>query len=134
MAIITGDVYGILGDDVSEEYKKESDKLEKLREYILEHAEDFGCAELAEKYLGETIPSDDFSEEMQTVIDDYDDDVFWHELETRLGKRDLERDMSDAEREETEKTGWLPRRVQDFYEKWAREFEQYGIERLKVEK
>ena len=87
-AVMVGEsVYGILGDSVSEEYKKESDEMEKLSDYILGLAKDFGYAELAEEYRGHIIPSDAFSEEMQLVTDDYDDETFWHELETRLRKR-----------------------------------------------
>lgn len=132
MAMVASDVYGILGDNVSDEYKKESDEFEEFRKYILEHAKDFGCEELTEKYMGKIIPSDDFSEKMQVVTDEYDNETFWHELETRFGKRDFERDMTKEEREQTEKDGHYSNKIWNYYEKYQKEFEENGMERLEV--
>jgi hypothetical protein len=132
--MIADDVYGILGDEVSEEYKKESNEFEEFRKYILGHAKDFGCENLVEKYRGEIIPSDDFSEEMDVVVDAYDDETFWHELETRLGKRDFERDMTKEERKQAEKDGCYPNKIWDYYEKYQKEFEEHGTERLEIQK
>ncbi len=132
MVMVGNDIYGILGDEISEDYKNESNKIDEFRGYILGRAKDFGCGHLTEEYMGKIIPSDDFSEEMQMVTDDYDDETFWHELETRLGKRDFEFAMTDEERAKAEKTGILPSRVFDFYEKWRKEFEENGVERLGI--
>lgn len=133
MAEIASSVYGILGDAVSDDYKKQSDEIDSLSDYLFNFAQDFGCPELTEKFMGKTIPSDAFSEKMQIVMDDYDNETFWHELETRLGKRDFERTMTKEEEGEIEeKGGWLPYRIHDLYEKWAQEFEKYGVERLSI--
>lgn len=132
MAMIASDVYGVLGDNVSDEYKKESDEFEEFRKYILEHAKDFGYKELVEEYMGKIIPSDDFSEKMQVVTDEYDNETFWYELETRLGKRDFERDMTKEEREQVKKNGHYSDKIWDYYEKYQKEFEENGTERLVV--
>ena len=77
--------------------------------------------------------SDDYSEKLQEVVDDYDEDVFWHGLETRLGKRDFMRTATEAEMEEMEDNdGWYPDRIQGIYDGWSKEFEDHGIDRLEV--
>mgnify|MGYP001606038424 CR=1 FL=1 len=91
-------VYGILGDSIEGDYKKQSDEIENLRKYLLGLAHDFGFDDMTEKFRGKLIMSDNFSEKMHEAIDDYNDETFWHELETRLGKRDFERTMTKAER------------------------------------
>lgn len=132
MCEVADSVYGIMGDMVSEDYKKQSERIVETRRHLLSYADQFGCGEMAEVFEGEIIPSDKFSEEMQAVIDDYGNETFWHELETRLGKRDFEKDMTDEEKKEVEKEGWLPLRVNNFYDKWAKELEEHGVERLGV--
>ncbi len=131
---IADNVYGILGDTWPDTYKRQSERIEKVREYLLLHAEDFGCKDLAETFKGKLIPSDAYSAVMDVIMEDYDDETFWHELETRLGKRDFENTMTDAEREEVEKKGWLPDRIHGIYEKWVEEFVKYGVDRLVINK
>ena len=126
-------VYGILGDSVSEDYKRQSNAIEELRKYLLSHAHELDANFMVEKYKGEVIMSDAFSEKLQEVIDDYDDETFWSELETRLGKRDFEKTMTEAERKEMQKNnGWYPERIHEIYESWNREFEKNGVERLGI--
>lgn len=129
---IGSSVYGILGDSIEGDYKKESDEIDNLQKYLLDFASDFGFDDMTEKFEGELIMSDDFSEKMQEAMDDYDDEIFWHELETRLGKRDFERTMTEAEKEEMEEDGWYPKRIHDLYDKWSKEFEDNGVERLGI--
>lgn len=126
-------VYGILGDMVSDDYKKESDEIEDLQEYLLGFASDFGFPHMTEKFEGELIMSDDFSEKLHEAIDDYNDETFWHELEIRLGKRDFERTITEAEKKEMKENGWwYPKRIQELYAKWSKEFEDNGVERLDI--
>jgi hypothetical protein len=128
-------VYGILGDNVSEEYKKQSNEIEKLEEYLLGFAKEFGREDMTQEFHGKLIMSDGFSEELQETVDEYDNETFWQELEMRLGKRDFERTVTEAEKKEIEdNNGWLPERIHGLYEKWGKEFEDYGIERLEVMK
>lgn len=125
-------VYGILGDSVSEEYKEESNEIEELRTYFLGLAKDFGMAEMTEEFMGDLIMSDEFSEKYHEVIEEYNDETFWHDLEVRLGKRDFERTITDAEIKELEKDGWYPKRIHKIYKEWRKEFEKNGIERLEI--
>lgn len=126
-------VYGILGDMVSDDYKKESDEIEDLQEYLLGFASDFGFPDMTEKFEGELIMSDDFSEKLHEAIDDYNDETFWHELEIRLGKRDFGRTITEAEKKEMkENDWWYPKRIHELYDKWSKEFEDNGVERLGI--
>ncbi len=125
-------VYGILGDSVSEEYKKESNDIEELRKYLIGFANGYGFEDMTEIFMGKLIMSDEWSEKLHEVIEDYDDQTFWHELETRLGKRDFERTMTEEEKEEIKNSGRYPSRVYDLYEKWGKEFEKYGTDRLSI--
>lgn len=128
-------VYGILGDNVSENYKKISNEINDLQGYLLSFAKDFGRKDLTEKFMGELMLNEKFSEKFHEVIDDYDNENFWHELEVRLGKRDFFKSMTkEEEREIEEKDGWLPERIHEIYEKWGKEFEKNGIERLEIKK
>lgn len=126
-------VYGILGDNVSDEYKKQSVQIEMLQKYLLGHASDFGMEHMVDTYMGELILSDGFSKELGEAMDDYDDETFWNELEALLGQRDFDRTTTAKEQEEIKKNGgWYPDRIHKLYEKWNKEFEKNGIERLEI--
>lgn len=88
-----------------------------------------GIERTGDGYIG---PTNSLEERWHAIIEAYDDDQFWFELECLLGKRDLERTMTKAERDETEQVGWLPERVHELYEKYSDEFEKFGIERLEI--
>jgi len=83
-------VYGILGDSVSDEYKKQSNEIEELTDYFLSLARDFGMEHITQKYKEKLILDDVYAESLDEVIDDYNNEIFWDELQTRLGKRDFE--------------------------------------------
>ena len=135
MSEISSSIYGILGDMVSDNYKKQSNEIEKLNEYFLENAKNFGCEKFAEKYKGKYIPSDPFSKKIDSAIFEYDNETFWNELEIRLGKRDFEQSISSQEAKEMKNNnGWYPERIHLIYDKWQKEFEDYGINRLDVVK
>jgi len=126
-------VYGILGDSMPEDYKKQSDQIDDLRKYLLGFASEFSAEYMIEKFHGEIIMSDELSESLQEVMNDYDNETFWHELETRLGKRDFDRTITEAENKEMEENnGWYSNRIYGIYEAWSNEFEENGIERLGI--
>lgn len=129
-------VYGILGDMVSEEdYKQRSNQIQELKEYFWSFAQEFGLEELTDKYEDKTIPNEELEEEFQRDMDEYDNETFWHELTTRLGKRDFERTTTEAEMEEIRQNyGMYPDRIDDLYQKWEEEFEKNGLERLNIQK
>lgn len=134
MAITAGSsVYGILADNVSDSYQKQYKQLDDLADYFLSLADEFGASEFTEEFMGSLIMNDKLAAKLHQAIEDYNDDVFWYELEVRLGKRDFGRTMTAAERAEIIKgKGWLPERIRSIYEKWGQEFEKHGIERLEI--
>jgi len=134
MAHIANSVLGILGDVLPEtEYKKKSDEMEDLENYFISYAQDFGCDDLVEDFHGKTLMKDEIYEKIQEIMDEYDDYIFWNELEVRMGKRDFERTITDDDKKYIkENKGWYPERIHGLYEKYAQEFEKYGIDRLEI--
>jgi len=131
---IANSVLGILGDVFSEmEYKKKSDEAEELEDYFISYARDFGCNDLVEDFYGKTLMKDEIYEKIQEIMDDYDDYIFWNELEVRMGKRDFGRtETIDDKKYIKENNGWYPERIHELYDKYAQEFEIYGIDRLEI--
>lgn len=117
--------------DIDGEYNSKMDDLEN---YLAEQAKENGLDHLIEDFEGHVILGDSISEKIEEMMGDYDDDVFWDELETRLGKRDFYRTITDEEKKEIEKQEWLPERIHEIYGKYQKEFEKNGIERLEIEK
>ena len=121
-------ISGGLADEKGEDFKR----YEELEKYFLKIAKDNGFNDLVEKFHGGLLPTDELSELEEEVMDEYDDDTFWHELTTRLGKRDFWRTVTPEEKKEMKKQNWLPERVHEIYEKYEKEFEENGIERLEI--
>lgn len=103
-----------------------------LMEYLFQKAHEAGRTDIAEVFHGHVVPSDAFADAEEELMEEYNDDHFWFELTNRLGQRDFEKNMTDDERRESEEQGWLPERVREFYERYEREFEEYGVERLEI--
>jgi len=138
MNYVADSVLGVLGDILPEEtnYKKKSDEIEKLGDYLLSYAQDFGCEDMIEGFHGKTLLKDEIYEKMQKeIMDEYDDYIFWNELEVRMGKRDFERTITEEDKKYIkENKGWLPERIHELYDKYREEFEKYGIDRLEIRK
>ena len=107
-------------------------KFEKSEEFLLKIAKENNFSDLVEDFHGGLVPSDKLSELVEEVIEEYEDDVFWHELITRLGKRDFWRSVTPGEKKKLDKEEWLPERVHELYEKYEKEFEEHGIDRLEI--
>lgn len=127
-AMLYSFIRGGLADDKGEDFKK----YEELENYLLKVAEDNGFNDLIEKFHGQLIPSDELSELEEEIMSEYDDDALWSELITRLGRRDFFRTVTPAEDKEMKKRDWLPDRAQEFFDKYNKEFEEYGAERLEI--
>ena len=127
-AMLYSFIRGGLADDKGEDFKK----YEELENYLLKIAEENGFNDLVEKFHGHLIPSDELSELEEEIMSEYDEDAFWHELMTRLGRRDFFRTVTPDEDKEMEKRDWLPDRAQEFFDKYEKEFEEYGVERLEI--
>lgn len=131
---IGNDVLGILGDVVPDPmYKKLSNTIEELESHLFEWATEFGASDMVEKFRGKLIMDEDMYEMIHELVDEYDDYIFWHELETRLGKRDFERTMTKEEEKYIEKHhGMLPERIHELYEKYGRSLRDMGLRDWKL--
>jgi len=136
MSHIANSVLGILGDVIPEtDYKKKSDEMEKLEEYLLRYTREFDCGNMVEDFHGKILLRDEIYEKINNIVEDYDDYIFWSELETRMGKRDFEREMTEEDKEFIRKNnGWLPEKIHNYYKKYEKEFEENGIENLFIKK
>jgi len=135
MSHIANSVLGILGDILPEEtnYKKKSDKTTELEDYFISCAENFGCEEMTEDFYGKALLKDEFYEKIQEIMNEYDDYIFWNELEVRMGKRDFERTITANDKKYIkENKGWYPERIHELYGKYSNEFEKHGIDRLEI--
>lgn len=131
---LTSSVLGLLGDMVSDEYKKTSDDHEEFQQYILQFAKEMGYGEKVDSYKDRLFLVDEGNTEFDEILEDYDDYIFWDELATRLGKRDYFATITPEEKESIKKNnGWYTDRVHEIYEKYHKEFEKYGISRLNID-
>lgn len=105
---------------------------EEITEEFFKSLKEQGFKTLTQEFGGSTLPSDELDKECEDLIDDYDDDVFWHELKTRFGKRDFQRTITPEEVIQIAKNDWLPERVHTFYKKYEEEFFEHGIDRLEI--
>lgn len=114
-----------------EEYVSPS-KYDKQTKYFLELAEKLGHKNLFEKFKDELIVSNSLGKEEDKIMEIFHEDVFWEELQTRMGKRDFFKNITKEEKEELKKKHWIPERIHKFYEKYEKEFEKNGIDRLEI--
>ena len=119
---------------VAEARGEDWQKIEKQADFFLNLAKKLGYQNLYEIFKGEIIPANELGLLEEKIIDEYNDEEFWETLGVRLGRRDFFRDITKKELAVIEKKGWLPEKVHQFYERYRREFEKYGIERLEVVK
>jgi hypothetical protein len=108
-------------------------KMGDIEDYLLSKAEDFGCKNMAENFLGGWIPSDVVSEKMDEELEEYDEQEFWHRLYVGLGQRDFHRTVTKEEKEFIKhNNGMFPDRMHEIYKKYSEELEQHGIDRLEI--
>jgi|GEM_PF-1454742 len=87
----------------------------------------------AEENTGAITPTQNFEESVHAILEDFSDEQFWHELSLLLGQRDLERSMAPDERLGMELSGGeFPSRLFDLCERYDKEFETFGIDRLEI--
>ncbi len=73
-------------------------------------------------------------DETEDAIVEYNDDQFWLDLSDRLGQRDFCENASEEVLETIESNGGLlPDGVRAYYEKYDKEFDKHGLDRLRVE-
>lgn len=127
-AMLYSFIRGGLADDNGGDYKK----FEELENYLLKIAEDNNLNDIIEDFEGGLLPSDELCELEEEIMSEYDDDAFWHQLTSRLGRRDFFRTVTPEEQKEMDKRDWLLGRAQEFFKKYDKEFEEYGVERLEI--
>lgn len=113
----------------------ETEEYRNLEQKIFSFAEEMGFANLVEydPEMKEYFPTREYDETnvvMEAIVD-YDNESFWEELMERLATRDLigregkEKVMAMDDEERLAKT-------EDLREKYAAEFERYGISRVVI--
>jgi hypothetical protein len=125
-------LYSWIRGGLADNKGQDPSQYETLQNYLLEIAEDNGYNNLTEYFHGHLLPNDELCKLEEEIMAEYDDDAFWHELITLLGQRDFWRTVTPAEEKEIKKQNCLPERVQDFYDKYEKEFEEHGIEKLEI--
>lgn len=109
-------------DGVSEMYTAE----EEVQQMIYANSEE-GVAEFAEEF-NLFFPTREFEDELQPIIDEYDQNTFWEELGSQLADR-------DAKLEDTYPTlGIMDQisRQNEYMEFYAQEFLKNGLKNLKI--
>ncbi|MDO8571084.1 MAG: hypothetical protein Q7R79_00205 [bacterium] len=104
---------------------------EEIADYIFSLAPKFGFSENIEHDL-----EFDESEKMTEVSklhEEYDEEVFWHELPDRLGERDFFRKYSKKDWDKMSKDERYSK-LQECIIEWEEELEKNGIARLEIKK
>lgn len=77
--------------------------------------------------------SQELDDECHEILEAFKEELFWSELELRLGQRDMDKGMSASDWLEVEEDEeWLPERLLALFDLYAREFEEFGIDRLEI--
>jgi hypothetical protein len=114
---------------------KDFSKLREIENFLASQAEKFGAGDMAQKFEGVLVPNDELYEKIHDeIIDCYNEDEFWNSLVVELGKRDFFETITEKEKEEAERTGWLPKRVHSLYDMYSDEFDKHGVDRLFIKK
>lgn len=132
--ILTIMVGSFVRGSVAELHGEDFEHFEKQVNTFLELAERLGYKDLIERFKGEIIPSNELGLEEEKIMEEYNSDEFWFMLQTMLGQRDFRESKTIKELQKLEKDFWLPDEVQKFYDKYSKEFEDFGIDRLRVVK
>ncbi len=136
MCAIANSVLGIMGDELDEkDYKAKSDKYEELEAYFLQFAKEMDANDMVDKYEGKYVLDDDFyGEKINTIIEDYDDHIMFSLLVNKLAWRDFHKDHTKEEIKKMaeENGGYFGVELHDYEKKYWDEFEENGLDRLKI--
>lgn len=124
----------IMGEAMPEKYRFFSEQLEELEQFVLDHAEDSGVENWVEYQNDAPRVRDEVYEKILEIMDDYDHHIFFDELMLRLGRRDLQRSLTDKEKRRVAADPKLEAKLAEkFYKKYEKEFAKHGTERLEIE-
>lgn len=111
-----------------------ADASTEVIDQLWKQSEGLGLAGLTKKWHSKVVPKDGFVKQVENIMERFLDDEFWDRLETRLGQRDFLREAMPSEIQTAELSGDFPDTIEEYCEKWHREFDRFGINRLTVEK
>lgn len=97
---------------------------DELVQYIYSFAKEMGCEDLVtyDREINGFYPSNEYEEQLQPIIDNNDDYVFWEKLTANLAKRDLDREGGTFNSLDDRF-----RRLCEIEEKYEIEFEENGL-------
>lgn len=106
----------------------------RVRERLLREALRLGMTGHATAFFGGATLTDAAAAEVDGELRAYDDDTLWHLLAVELGERDFYDTLTDAEYDalQADPALPLPERVTWYYDKYDREFAEYGVGRLEI--
>lgn len=113
-------------DDILEEY----DEVESL---VLAAAQKHGLGDLVEfeEDSGKALPSGELEEKMAEITDFYNDNTFWDQLIYRMADRDYVRKYGEDSLEELYTEQGIERE-RPLVERYEKEFNEHGLDRLEV--
>lgn len=110
-------------------------EFEELEQYLYSLAQKGGLSNLIDydEDTNSLIPSEEFENEIQEYLEEYNDEIFWQTLITRLAIRDLEREFG---KDAVGRMGMEERikKINPIFNKYAEEFSENGIENLELKK
>lgn len=133
LSVIIGEY---IREAVDEQNGKDIRNTHDMENYLMSLAKDFDSEDMVENFEGEfLVPSDKVIKEYHDhYIEEFEEESFWHNLITRLGQRDFDKNATKAELEKVKKNeGWLTDVIDTYYEKYENEFEKNGVGRLGID-
>lgn len=130
---IAGSVYGVMGDMVDKKYKKQSDKLDELESYLLENAGELGLYEMVDIFQEKKVVDEEYLNKAIDDLSEYEEYSFWDNLARKLADRDLLRKLGEEKLRAMDNIEYINAEypIEDEYHK---EFEEYGLDRIKIDK
>jgi len=135
---ISNYIHELLDDAIESDeidYEERADRTRELQSYLLEFAEAFGLPEAAELDEGELFLDEEyFDDEIQPIMDDFEEYVLHDTIPNILAWRDFDRDYTEEEQDKmAEENGdYFGVQLFPYEERYWREFEEHGFDRLFV--
>lgn len=111
--------------------EEEIPHLEDLERHLLSFASGFEADDLVERTDLGLYPAPLLDDMCHDALETRDNEEFWSRLEEELAFRDWALTLSPHERAEAEKNGAEP--PAEYYEKYRKEIEEFGVDRLTVD-
>lgn len=111
------------------------DKFVEMEQYIFSFAKEYDFDNLVEfdEHFKRFFPTREFEDntDIEELRENYDDEIFWDELHHALSRRDF---LKNYTKKELDKMDYLEiiHKEEPFREKWAKEIDKHGIDRLEI--